>query len=78
MLGGISKSSMYNYMTKFGFPFPIELGKPDGRVNKPFWYEDEVIAWIASRPRKKIGGLKDIQNRQGRPPRKQQQKRGAR
>src|SRR5690349_10991711 len=62
-LGGISKSGLYNFMLKYGFPISIDLGKEDARSSKQYWYEDEVDAWIASRPRRKIGGLKQIQNR---------------
>ena len=32
------------------FPAPLELGP-----NSVGWYEDEVVAWLASRPRRTYG-----------------------
>jgi predicted DNA-binding transcriptional regulator AlpA len=78
MLGGISPSALRNWMLKQGFPLPLDLGKEDGRSSKISWYEDEVEAWIASRPRRKIGGLKEIQNRTARDGKGKPKRRAAR
>jgi predicted DNA-binding transcriptional regulator AlpA len=57
LLGGAAYSSLWNKMVSDDFPLPIELGKPDGRTTRVAWIADEVYAWIATRPRRKIGHL---------------------
>ena len=61
LLGGVSYSTLWSWMKKFGFPFPIELGPADGRTTRCGWLASEVYAWLEARPRRKIGGLREIQ-----------------
>ena len=65
LVGGVAYSTLWSWMKKFGFPFPIELGPRDGRTTKCAWLASEVYAWIAARPRRKIGGLREMQGRTG-------------
>lgn len=41
---GLSKATIYRYMSKGIFPRPIKLGE-----HSVGWIEEEVIAWIESR-----------------------------
>jgi predicted DNA-binding transcriptional regulator AlpA len=50
-LGGIDPSTLWSWYTSGHFPAPIELGIPGGIRTKIGWREDEVDAWIESRPR---------------------------
>ena len=43
---GLSRSALYALMTAGGFPRPLRIGARAGA-----WIEDEVDAWIKSRPR---------------------------
>jgi predicted DNA-binding transcriptional regulator AlpA len=49
--------TLWGWMKDGLFPLPIELGPEDGRSTKVAWFADEVYAWLAERPRRKIGGL---------------------
>ena len=55
---GTSYPTLWGWMIEAKFPLPIELGPPDGRSTKIAWLAEEVYAWIAARPRRKIGGLR--------------------
>jgi predicted DNA-binding transcriptional regulator AlpA len=54
-LGGVAYTSVFTWMLENDFPRAIELGPPGGRSTKIAWLADEVDAWIASRPRRKLG-----------------------
>ena len=43
---GDSKSEIYRKMDRGVFPFPVSLGP-----NSVAWFEDEIEAWLATRPR---------------------------
>lgn len=45
-LTGLSRSSIYAYISEGRFPKPVKLGK-----RAVGWREDEVLDWIASRER---------------------------
>jgi predicted DNA-binding transcriptional regulator AlpA len=54
LLGIASYVTLYEWMRAGQFPLAIELGPPGGRSTKIAWLADEVHAWIASRPRRKL------------------------
>ena len=58
LCGNPSYSTVWGWMTKTGFPHPIELGPPGGRTSRVAWIASEVFAWLESRPRRAIGNLK--------------------
>ena len=45
-IGSPNRKSVYNWVRKGVFPEPVQVGP-----NKIGWYEDEVAAWLDSRPR---------------------------
>ena len=45
-LSGLSRSTIYEYMTSQGFPRPIQVG-----VRAVRWIRAEVLAWLAKRRR---------------------------
>jgi predicted DNA-binding transcriptional regulator AlpA len=47
----IDPSTLWSFYKCGHFPAPIELGIPGGIRTKIGWREDEVDAWIESRPR---------------------------
>jgi predicted DNA-binding transcriptional regulator AlpA len=49
-----SYTTVFTWMREGQFPLSIELGPPGGRSTKIAWLADEVYAWIASRPRRKL------------------------
>jgi predicted DNA-binding transcriptional regulator AlpA len=55
MLGGISPSTLWEWMKAGSFPCPIELGPSGGRGSACAWYLDEIDDWLATRPRRQIG-----------------------
>ena len=58
LVGQSSYSCLWGWMKTQGFPLPIALGPPEGRTTKVAWVHSEVLEWIAARPRRDIGGLK--------------------
>jgi predicted DNA-binding transcriptional regulator AlpA len=70
LLGGVSYSTLWGWMNEGQFPHPLALGPPNGRTTKIAWISSEVHDWIASRPRRKIGGLKQHRAEQERNRRK--------
>lgn len=42
----LSHSTLYRWMSKGDFPLPLSLGE-----RAVAWKEDEIMAWIESRPR---------------------------
>ena len=66
LVGDVSYSTVWGWMKDANFPRPIALGPPDGRTTKVAWIAAEVFAWIAMRPRRDIGGLKEIREAQER------------
>ena len=55
LCGNPSYSTVWGWMTKTGFPHPIELGPAGGRTSRVAWIASEVFAWLESRPRRAIG-----------------------
>ena len=51
---GVAYTTVFTWMREGQFPLSIELGPPGGRSTKIAWLADEVYAWIASRPRRKL------------------------
>ena len=51
---GVTYTTVFTWMREGQFPLSIELGPPGGRSTKIAWLADEVYAWIASRPRRKL------------------------
>ena len=51
---GVSYTTIFTWMREGQFPLSIELGPSGGRSTKIAWLADEVYAWIASRPRRKL------------------------
>ena len=51
---GVSYTTVFTWMREGQFPLSIQLGPPDGRSIKIAWIADEVYAWVASRPRRKL------------------------
>ena len=47
-LAGVGRSTIYDWMERYGFPRPLKLG---GRVVR--WKACEVIAWLDKQPRSK-------------------------
>lgn len=45
-VGNPDRKTIYNWTRKGLFPEPVQIGP-----NKIGWYEDEVEAWLESRPR---------------------------
>jgi len=52
-LVGVAYSSIFSWMRAGKFPLAREIG-PGGRATKIAWLESEVMAWLASRPQRKI------------------------
>ena len=74
-LTGTSTVTLWGWMADANFPLPLELGPPGGRSTKVAWLADEVYAWIASRPRRKIGELRRKKPEPEVPPEPRQQRR---
>ena len=51
---GVTYTTVFTWMREGRFPLSIELGPSGGRSTKIAWLADEVYAWIASRPRRKL------------------------
>ena len=51
---GVTYTTVFTWMREGQFPLSIELGPSGGRSTKIAWLADEVYAWIASRPRRKL------------------------
>ena len=64
LCGNLGYSTLWGYMKNAGFPHPIALGKVDGRTTKCAWIASKVYAWLAARPRRPIGELKEIREAQ--------------
>jgi prophage regulatory protein len=47
-LSGLSRSTIYDLMSRGEFPRPIKLTS-----KAVAWSEEEILAWLASRPRSK-------------------------
>lgn len=54
-LVGVTYGSLFTWMKRGEFPLPIEIGPPGGRSSRIAWIEDEIIDWIARRPRRQPG-----------------------
>lgn len=48
---GVSKTTIYNWTEDGFFPKPIVLGPVGLKTSTIRWPEEEVTAWLASRPR---------------------------
>lgn len=48
---GVSKTTIYNWTEDGFFPKPIVLGPVGLKTSTIRWPEEEVEAWLASRPR---------------------------
>jgi prophage regulatory protein len=48
---GMSESTLWRMVRAGNFPVPVQLSE-----NSIGWYENEVLAWLASRPRVSFGG----------------------
>ena len=46
LVGNPDRKTIYNWVRQELFPEPVQIGP-----NKIGWYEDEVEAWLESRPR---------------------------
>jgi len=55
LIGDPAYSTVWEWMRAGTFPLPIELGPPGGRSSMIAWYADEIVDWIANRPRRKLG-----------------------
>jgi predicted DNA-binding transcriptional regulator AlpA len=55
LLGLGSYSTLWQWMKDGWFPLPLELGPPNGRSSTIAWDANEVLGWIANRPRRQIG-----------------------
>jgi len=56
LLGGIGAGTLWKWMQgPQQFPLPIELGHEGRRATTIMWWRSEVYAWLAERPRRKIG-----------------------
>jgi predicted DNA-binding transcriptional regulator AlpA len=51
---GVTYTTVFTWMREGQFPLSIELGPSGGRSTKIAWLADEVYAWIAARPRRKL------------------------
>ena len=55
LLNGVAYSTVWGWMKDGWFPLPLELGPPNGRSSSIAWDANEVLGWIANRPRRLIG-----------------------
>ena len=56
LLGGaVGYSTLWGWMREGRFPLAIELGPPGKRSTTIAWYRDEVLDWVAKRPRRQLG-----------------------
>ena len=53
--GGVGYSTLWGCMREGRFPLPIELGPPGKRSTTIAWYRDEILDWLAKRPRRELG-----------------------
>jgi predicted DNA-binding transcriptional regulator AlpA len=53
---GVSPATVYTWMKRGLFPLAREIG-PGGKTCKVAWVESEVMAWLASRPPRKMKPL---------------------
>jgi prophage regulatory protein len=54
---GVSYPTLWTWIRNGKFPAPIETGDSHQR-GRLAWYEDEITAWLDSRPRRKPAGSK--------------------
>ena len=55
LLGLRSYSTLWQWMRDGAFPLPLELGPRHGRSSAIAWDANEVLGWIANRPRRQLG-----------------------
>jgi predicted DNA-binding transcriptional regulator AlpA len=51
----VADATFWMWQRELDFPAALEVGRPGGRTTKLRWIESEVLDWIMSRPRRKIG-----------------------
>jgi predicted DNA-binding transcriptional regulator AlpA len=56
-LVGVSYGSIFTWMRDGRFPLARELGPPGGRSSRIAWIESEVLAWLGSRPKRRMKPL---------------------
>lgn len=54
----LSYTAVWEKMRDKEFPLPLELSKRTGIRSKIMWRTDEVMAWLAARPRRLPKGMR--------------------